>query len=105
MEWQKLKQQQYGTLNQNRELQNWIVQRLNDGRKTDKNKSEQLLFLIGMLSFWVNFRELYGIILETKLLFSTTCRPWNDGQMECLPHIEFVYNRSIGSTTKLSPSY
>jgi hypothetical protein len=64
--------------------------------------------------------------LGTKLLFSTTCHPQTDGQTEivnhilstmlrailkdnlrsweeCLPHIEFSYNRSIHSTTKLSP--
>jgi transposase InsO family protein len=64
--------------------------------------------------------------LGTKLLFSTTCHPQTDGQMEvvnhtlstilravlkdnfrlweeCLPHIEFGYNRSIHSTTKLNP--
>jgi translation initiation factor IF-1 len=63
--------------------------------------------------------------LGTKLLFSTTCHPQTDGQTEvvnrtlstmlrailktnvklweeCLPHIEFSYNRSVHSTTKVS---
>ncbi|KAG8489261.1 hypothetical protein CXB51_017317 [Gossypium anomalum] len=72
--------------------------------------------------FW---RSLWGK-LGTKLLFSTTCHPQTDGQTEvvnrvlstllraivrknlktwedCLPHIEFAYNRSVHSATKFSP--
>jgi transposase InsO family protein len=64
--------------------------------------------------------------LGIKLLFYTSCHPQTDGQTEvvnrtlstmlravlktkfklweeCLPHIEFVYNRSLHSMTKVSP--
>jgi hypothetical protein len=63
--------------------------------------------------------------LGTKLLFSTTCHPQTDGQTEvvnrtlstllraiirkniktweeCLPHVEFAYNRAVHSATKFS---
>ena len=62
----------------------------------------------------------------TKLLFLTTCQPQSDGKIEvvnrtlstllriiiqknlknwedCLPFIEFAYNRSVHSTTNFSP--
>ena len=72
--------------------------------------------------FW---KTLWGK-LGTKLLFSTTCHPQTDGQTEvvnrtlstllraviktniksweeCLPHVEFAYNRSVHSATQFSP--
>ncbi|XP_042446204.1 uncharacterized protein LOC122031159, partial [Zingiber officinale] len=72
--------------------------------------------------FWRTLRNKLG----TKLLFSTTCHPQTDGQTEvvnrtlstllraiikkniksweeCLPHVEFAYNRAVHSTTQFSP--
>jgi hypothetical protein len=76
--------------------------------------------------FVSNFWRTLWAKLGTKILFSTTCHPQTNGQTEvvnmmlstilrvvlkknikiwkeCLPHVEFAYNRSLHSTTKMYP--
>jgi len=75
-----------------------------------------------LIHFWRTFWGKIG----TKLLFSTTCHPQTDRQTEvvnrtlssllravikknsnsweeCLPHVEFAYNRAVHHTTQFSP--
>jgi hypothetical protein len=79
-----------------------------------------------MLNSLSHFWRTLWFKLGTKLLFSATCHPKTDGQTEvinrtlstilravlktnlklweeCLPHIEFAYNRSVDFTMKVSP--
>ena len=78
------------------------------------------------VKFLSHFWRVLWAKLGTKLLFSSTCRPQTDGQAEvfnrmlatllravikknlkswedCIPLIEFAYNRNMHSSTSYSP--
>src|SRR3954464_15880076 len=85
-----------------------------------------LLFQIVILNFLATFGDVYGLSWGLNYFLVLLVTPQTDGQTEvvnrtlstmlravlknnkkmweeCLPHIEFAYNRSLHSTTKMCP--
>src|SRR3954465_4675571 len=85
-----------------------------------------LLSLIVILNFLATFGDVYGLSWGLNCCLVLICHPQTDGQTEvvnrtlstmlravlkknlklweeCLPHIEFAYNRSLHYTTKMCP--